>query len=279
MGIGIYKQSYYPPTPVLLKSPDCETWTSLTTNLPTYPEYDSNSDFRAIAYGNGVYVTHKFIGEDEDWGYYIYYSTNGITWSKSNFYTQRGDCVAQFVKDKFIVYFEDENSNYGLYYSTNGKTWKVASTSYVPSIPVAVGDKLVDAKYSAVLTSTNGTAWTSTSLPTAVRFGKNHNAYANRVYLATYDGSSNNKAAVSNDGLNWSAVTLPETGLWWCFGGGKWLIAIRQKSNGTAYYSQDGQTWEKITITTKTLGISFWSTYGNKTFVLNTGNGTYYSIC
>lgn len=288
VGIGLYKQSSYSQQFVFLKSADCETWTSLTTNLPTYPAYDSSCDFRAIAYGNGVYVTHKLIiEEDYDENYelveyhrcYIYYSTDGISWSQSNFYSSNRTNTAQFVKDKFIVRFQDENYNYGLYYSTNGATWNVASTSYLPEIPVAVGDKLVDAQYSAVLTSTNGTAWTSTSLPTAVRFAKNHNAYANGVYFATYSTSSNNKAAFSNDGLNWTAITLAESGLWWCFGGGKWLIAIRQKAPGTAYYSQDGQNWEKITIATATLGLSFWSAYGNKRFVLDTDNGTYYSIC
>lgn len=114
--------------------------------------------------------------------------------------------------------------------------------------------------------STNGSIWTNTTLPSS----GNWIALANgNKFVAVRNDS--NSGAVSNDGITWTAFTIPAPSASWvdvAYGGGM-FVAIASDDNRFAY-SSNGTTWTAGTL--PSLGdsaTSNWTaiTYGKGKFV------------
>ena len=87
-------------------------------------------------------------------------------------------------------------------------------------------------------------------------------AYGNSRFVAVSDSSNN--AAYSDDGITWTASTLPVSGNWIVTYGNGRFVAVAYSSNNAAY-SDDGITWTASTLPTST----GWNSvaYGNGRFV------------
>jgi hypothetical protein len=113
--------------------------------------------------------------------------------------------------------------------------------------------------------STNGTTWTTTTLPASQDWESV--TYGNGEFVAVGYGTSGGTtvAAYSTDGINWTASTMPSSQNWRsvAYGGGEFL-AVTYGANSAAY-STNGTTWTALTLPSS----SDWEdlAYGNGTWV------------
>ncbi|MBQ0141294.1 MAG: hypothetical protein KBT06_00590 [Prevotellaceae bacterium] len=103
-------------------------------------------------------------------------------------------------------------------------------------------------------------AWTLATIPSA---SWRSVCYGDGKYVAV--AYSSNKTAYSEDGINWTATTMPSKADWYsvCYGDGK-FVAVAYSSNKAAY-SEDGINWTAATLPSR---VSWKSVcYGDGKFV------------
>jgi hypothetical protein len=192
------------------------------------------------------------------------YSTDGINWTETMLpKITAWSCVA-FGNNKFVAINNYNNDKE--VYSTDSITWTMAASSsgvqwtkliYGNDKFIAVGG--ISNSSSTFTYSTDGSVWTSVSVPSAQWYGV---VYGNGKYIA----SSFNVSVVSTDGINWAEITVPIAGVM-AYGNGRFVVVDRDidGAGNRIAYSTDGITWIM-----KTLPVSaYWGsiTYGNNKFV------------
>jgi hypothetical protein len=86
--------------------------------------------------------------------------------------------------------------------------------------------------------------WNSVAMPSSSDWASI--AYGNNLFMAIGTGTV---AAISLDGITWTAITLPAAGTWSvAFGAGVFVILPAMGGGTTAYTSPDGQAWTSCTI-------------------------------
>ncbi len=139
-------------------------------------------------------------------------------------------------------------------YSTNfGNTW-TAGTGLTTSLAwsglaygsgrfVAVASGGTTAAY-----STNGTSWTSSTLPSSTTWSDV--AFGSGLFVAI--SSTSAKTAYSRDGITWLESNLPITASKLAYGQGV-FVAV-DSASGTAYTSEDGANWIEQSVTNDSYG-------------------------
>lgn len=207
-------------------SGDGKTWENAT--LP-----DSNDRY-FVRYGNGVFVT------------YGAHSTDGVTWESGG---SKGSVLA-FGNGVFLQ--AARGSHAILARSTDGITWELANNTTMPMNQICIGfccGKFVSFPYgeassTAYYSDDNGTTWTAITLPVSVTstslYIDDMGANGNDVFVLPCKDSSNNVIGLrTEDGVNWTTVTLPGAGA--IMHDGSKFVQIT--ANGV-YYSTDGITWK-----------------------------------
>lgn len=158
--------------------------------------------------------------------------------------------------------------------TTDGITW--ITTATLPAQALWTKVKYVGDRFMAFATggqaaySTNGSTWTSMTMPSTAEW--RDVAYGLGEWVAVANGGT--KAAVSTNGVTWTASTLPDGGDWNCieFGKNKFLATAIGDSSlsvpNTAYKTPGVNTWTAGgTLNQPNISLAF----GNNRFVALSG--------
>ena len=98
---------------------------------------------------------------------------------------------------------------------------------------------------SSAASSTNGTSWTSRTVPNGEWRGI---AYGNGIFVSTAGGSATTNAVSSPDGATWTARTMPTSSTWnYVAFSNNVFVAVGFNSNAAAT-STNGTTWTARTL-------------------------------
>ena len=157
--------------------------------------------------------------------------------------------------------------------STNGINW----TSSTPSVSgimwnsVTYGNSLFIATggSSAIMSSPDGITWTTRTNPSS--YSGQSTAYGNGMFVSISYNS--NSISTSPDGITWTERTGTDSNAWRSITYGNGLfVAVSQNGTNRVMTSPDGITW---TARTAASANSWWSvTYGNGLFVAISNDGT-----
>jgi hypothetical protein len=199
------------------------SWTSVTI-----PE----GEYRSVVYGNAVnaWVT---VSANTDKG--AVSLDNGATWTQTTLGEGAEWNSVAFGNGKFVAVSLSDSTLTQTVYSADGTTWTVGS--YIGGCEaitfgngrfVAIDGTSSDSAF----VSLNGIDWISGTLPGATASWKTV-TYGGGVFLATVTGSS--RAALSEDGIHWTAQTLTTSSSWGAgaYGNGKFVILSGYGSSST----------------------------------------------
>ncbi len=154
-------------------------------------------------------------------------------------------------------------------YSTDATTWISGGISAGVWSDIAHGNNtfVAVAKDGKAATSVNGSTWTLRTIPSGEY---NSVAFGNGVFVAVAGGGTR-VARSTDNGVNWSAATLPEGADWSSVTYGKGIfVAVAQSDSTvtqTAYSTDNGQTWTSGSFAGGCKSII----YGNNRFVAISG--------
>lgn len=246
-----------------------KNWTSAVQS----PELATQTGWRSITYGNGIYLAKKFNAK------YLSTSTDGINWA-TPYEAVGSDQYNTFKNTLSLAYgngvFVALASNSG-FVSTDAINWSEASTGISllrGTNLIFDGEKfvIVDAQRSSLWTSTDGVNWEETS-----------GSFSGALYLA-FNGSKyvingqNGMMITSTDLINWTE-TQP-TGISSGFASGMYMgyDGLRffgwNTVGGQISYSTNGINWT-TPVTDSNLGNHDWvaSTTNDIKTVLISSNG------
>ena len=255
---------------IAASSHDGKNWTSRSTTVATISVTDTAEDdstawasgtlssvanWSAVGYGGSKYVAVS--GPTLN----VAYSTNGgSTWSAGTIPTGTDDarCIAYGGGTWVIPYISSNDvatSSDGITFSfqsnvlTAVRDW--SAITYGNGTFVLVGNSSSVAQY-----STNGTSWSSSTMPgtdewTSVAYGN----IGGTNYFVVVSGSTTNSTAGASsvdNGATWTARTLPTSTRWSSVTfGNSTFVAVAGNSGTTttsAAYSTNGTTWSAATL-------------------------------
>ena len=198
-----------------------------------------------IAYGNGKFVAVANSAYSDNRAGYS--EDGGSTWTGSSSLPAGAWYSVAYGNGKFVAVDGDNNKTAA---SADGAAWTAGQNLPAPAggfwRAVVYGNgkfiafsSLGDTAYSA----DDGATWSGKTggLPAGIRKA----VYGGRRFVAVSDSNSNsNNAAWSDNGVVWTAVTLPETAYWQDVAYGKGVFAALAR--GEAAWSEDGKTWTAV---------------------------------
>lgn len=222
---------YASATVVSDSAPNPNEWA--TSNLP------ASTNWPVVVYGGGRYVAACNIGNSA-------HSTDGINWDRS--ITQVLSIVCAAYGNGVFVGISSSTANTYTICSVNGGTTWTYNGTVLPSSAkwssIAFGNGIFVAvsitASAAAATSSNGTTWSSATLPSA---GNWYVGFGNGLFVAVKTSSAT--VATSTDGATWNeTATLPSSQAWnsVCYGKG---IFVASGSGGVST-SVDGVNWSPI---------------------------------
>lgn len=222
-----------------------------------------------IGYGGGKFIA-AYNGKSQN---FVLYSTDGISWSKSN--TLNGYFNFQNICYGNGVFVLVGTSHYT--YSSDGITWaEPISFSRRGNSYIAYGnEKFVLIHDDEGFYSTDGKTWTNITFPTTasaisftdICFGKDK--FIIIGYLT--NSTSTGKILYSNDGISWTEMTLRTgegKGKAIAYGNGIYVASPFMGQSGSSdvvIYSTDGISWNASTLPR----VARWQdiAYGNGVFI------------
>lgn len=227
--------------------------------------FTKQSDWRDIAYGNGVFVA---VAQGR-----VAYSENGINWTEIDLQNSGMVCYSvAFGNGKFVA----TGAGYkDYYYSEDGINWTKGKLPLSGTWFVAYGNGRFVAvtngsKEDPVLYSEDGVNWTSTPMTVECEFMSSWVGvrFVNDRFFAI---GAFQISAYSKDGINWTKITLPSSTNYndaayyrdIAYGNGKY-VAVGERAIS---YSEDGINWTKASAPTTEEGQWVSVTYGDGRFV------------
>jgi hypothetical protein len=206
-------------------STDATTWTTRgTSTSPQFPVTAIASDGTSfVAVGNGQYAG----------------STDGLAWTGSTL-PVNANAVA-YGNSRWLAAGSSSST------SSNGTTWAAAVTAPATILKLCYGSGgfvgTASGTTSSVYRTTDGTSWSTHSLPASAAWSGV--AFGGGVYVAVRTGST---AAYSSDGQTWTTANMPSSRTWNAvvYAAGR-FFAFGYNSTAAAF-SADGQTWTAITL-------------------------------
>lgn len=226
--------------------------------------FTKRSDWRDIAYGNGVFAA---VAQGR-----VAYSENGIDWTEIDLQNSSMCCYSvAFGNGKFVA----TGAGYkDYYYSEDGINWTKGELPIQGTWFVAYGNgRFVAVDYGGngdtVLYSEDGVNWTSTPMTVELEYGSQWEnvRFVNDRFIAL---GAYQISAYSKDGINWTKITLPsgtnyKDAAYYediAYGNLKY-VAVGKRAIS---YSEDGINWTKASAPTTEEGW-FSVTYGGGRFV------------
>lgn len=234
---------------------------SLTWTNRAIPASLSGNQWRAITFGNGIFVAVSRTGTSSN---RVMTSPDGLTWTEqvsANGNNWRG---ITFGNNLFVAVADSGTGN-RVMTSPDGVSWTArASASDAGWTDVTYGNGLfVAVAAGAVMTSPDGVTW-------SLRTAANSNAYTavaygNGMFVAVATSGTGNRVMTSSDGMNWTARTTPSNINWRgiTYGNGLFVaVAGDLGIDDVIMTSPDGNVWTLRTGQVSgqrggTLGITF----------------------
>lgn len=201
---------------------------------------------------NGFYNGFLYAGDifimlgHRDGYYYLYYSTDGMTWTLSNItISTYVASIPVYGNGRFAI-----NLANCIYYSTDGKTWTESGRGGVEGIYYNNGIFItVDDSDEGLYYSTDCISWTRCPGTSGYDFLYTYVLYANGLW---YANTNTHKLWYSTDGMTWTQSDIPISSDYInkvIYNGN---IYICNNDNGV-YISTDGKSWTNINSLTGTL--------------------------
>lgn len=197
----------------------------------------SDAYYENVCYGNGKFIAKRMIAGQGA------YSEDGINWEKNQFPNDMGKAVLAYGNGMFVIVDRDGGTSY---HSTDGKSWTPGSSVRIFDLAkMAYGDGAfiivhggVSNKYNDLYRSTNGSSWSSYTLPATLSWI--NVTYGGGTWVAIARDS--NIAAYSENGTSWMQSQLPISAFWsqLAYGNGR-FVAVG--ADNAIAYSDDGKTW------------------------------------
>lgn len=203
----------------------------------------ANNNWRAIAYGNGIFVAVSTSGS----GNRVMTSPDGETWTLRSSAADLSWRGIVFANGLFVAVADSGSSGNQIMTSPDGTTWTLRNAdsdtnwnaiAYGNGRFVAVGS--LDILQKPVTTSLNGISWVGNSLGTAIDL--NTIVFANGLFV----GLGNDSCWTSPDGLVWTARTSPPGSNNWTsitYGNGLFVAVSDSGTGDRVMTSVDGITW------------------------------------
>jgi hypothetical protein len=205
------------------------------TSFSDYPQYDINNNYAystdginwtylniAGIYGSCgsfQYINNKFIAIFTNYhlsgtGYGIMYSSNGITWDHCNVPKWRSNNALAYGNGTYVIVGFRQADSYGDFlYSDNGIDWNESDISIkLGAADIAFGNNIFIAvcgkkeNNANAMYSYNGVDWNFVTIPF---FDHAHRVYYYDNLFYVTSRLSSNVIAVTNNGTNWSSITMP----------------------------------------------------------------------
>ena len=236
-------------------SSDGENWTAGTTA--------DLGDYNSVAYGAGRFVTVNAGGNADQ---QVITSTNGINWETTTVSTG-GNWTSVIYGNGIFVAVSDVGTK-RVITSPDGINWTAQTTPTSPTNPywadVTYGNGTFVAiayggESKAVMTSTDGTVWTSRN-PAEI-YAWWGVTFGNGKFVAVGEAG---RVMTSSDGITWTSQTSPGIQDWYDIGfGNNLFVAVGR--DGKIMTSPDGITWSL----TSASSANGWQSvaYGNEKFV------------
>jgi len=224
-------------------SRDGSTWTSTTI---------TNQSWGTVATGTISNVDYVQILPGSGSANFQYSTNGGQTWTSSTLPTTQSWTSSAFGNGVFMAVSSTSNTPIT---SSNGTSWAVtagnlgAFTNLV-GVAYGLGRFMVlpgsAANTTASYSLNNGTTFVATTLPSSQTWSGI--AYGNGRFVAI--ASTNRAGAISIDGVNWTAVTLPNGTMTKIRYAQGLFMMITSGSANTVWTSQDGINWTNRTFAT-----------------------------
>lgn len=246
-GVRVYSNASAVYYDVLFRSVDAQVWSVVLSNYSYTAQNHGGLQVLKTGASTWVAFTGTFGAGNPNNNPYYYTSTNGTTWAIAN---AGGNwaCAPSSLKvlnGLVISAIGLASSAQAIYTSSNG-----GSTFTARATPAAV--QVYDVAYGAglyvvvgasgvILTSPDGTAWTSRTSGVATNFSVvEYDSIAGRFIAIHQSG-----IRVSTDGITWAAATLPYTvGRAYT---GSWSSKVLQYLNGAWWAVMDNEVLLKST--------------------------------
>lgn len=199
----------------------------------------SDNYYSDVCYGNGKFVAKRTLSSGGGGAY----SEDGIHWEANQFPSGMGDAVLAYGDGMFVIVDSDGGTSY---HSTDGKSWTPGSSVRIFDLAkMAYGDGAfiivhggVSKKYNDLYRSTNGSSWSSYTLPATLSW--TNVTYGGGTWVAIAKDSD--IAAYSENGTSWMQSQLPISAFWsqLAYGNGR-FVAVG--ADNAIAYSDDGKTW------------------------------------
>ncbi|MED4584490.1 Ig-like domain-containing protein [Brevibacillus choshinensis] len=232
-----------------------EDWSSISS-IPTL------NLLQGVRYGGGEWLAMGFSAT-------LLESSNGTSWDKlvptgaSDDWTDAthdGDHWILVGSGGDIYRSNDKKASSGWSMQTSGSTADLYSIAYDDrGTYIAVGDQ------GTILTSTDGVAWTSRSLPNGGKDPLFGIVYAEGLFVTV---SSAGSIYTSDNGVTWTSRKNGANPLFGVQYGDDKFVAV---GSGKIYFSDDGITWKDSNVTGA--GDLYAVAYGNEKFVSVGANG------
>jgi hypothetical protein len=226
---------------------------------------------------SGQYYTGGFAGAVSGTTYFIAtsggasgttasYSTNLTTWASGTLPAGGEWGQGAYGVISGTPYFVIPNNQYStsykyITYSTNATTWTLTSISYYGYATMIYGTVSGtpyfitpggNAGTSTGLYSTNGTSWSTFSMPSSVSWwGAAAGTIGSSTYFVTAAFSSSS-AAYSTNATTWTATSMPASEYWMSIAYGNpstpIFVAITGNTSTVAAYSTSGTSWTSMTL-------------------------------
>lgn len=204
-------------------------------------------------------------------------SADGINWTEYEMAGTVGGATPYWWQSSFseqqvvAVGAGTDTSPYGVAYSGNAQNWTIGSgANNIPNMVTYGNGMYVATRAGSSLTtitttnSLNGSNWSNGGILPTTTTNWRSLSYGNGRYIAIASGvSGSTVAAYSDDGINWTATTMPQNRTWWAstYAAGK-FVAVSY--DGYSAYSTDGISWTLGTGgTLKAVSVA----YGNGKFI------------
>jgi hypothetical protein len=222
-------------------SSDGITWTRAT--MP------ANENWVGVSYGNGIYFAATGgvnVAPIKNASTVAATSTDGITWTQRSINIDRYWYGSKFGGSYHMVFSGNNVSGFspqggGLTVTTNGINWSTGVTTSVSDATYGKGTYVGVGYTGAVpnaVSSTNGTTWTSRSMPSDRSWFSVD--YGNNTFVAV---SLTQVAAYSSNGTTWTSSTLPSSRVWFAVSFGDGIFMTIARDTNISATSTDGITW------------------------------------